>query len=193
MQIMRESGLVSQASRPRDSCLVLTVLLVAIWSLRFVTPGMTMSLECTVALTARNHSRQPSTDGTPTMKHAETPELLFADMSRDLGFDYNELTDWGTVNADPNRLDEFLAYFENHIDRIDKRFHALFIYEMTDLIVDSALECIRKDQIVPVDRLARFWIGIRDHRAGSSVLKTVDYVNEDERAAYQQLIEHLTG
>ncbi len=75
------------------------------------------------------------------------PELL-QDLSALLGLSY-EPQDWGIVNADGGRLEEFIAYFEQHNLAPTQRF------DLAELVLASANERLLAGGSFDVPRLVQ--------------------------------------
>ena len=104
------------------------------------------------------------------MKTTQKPaDDLLREMSNKLGLPY-EPQDWGVSNADGNRLDEFVAFFQQG----DLQPSQLF--ELADLILASANERLVRGlavEVKPLEALARkygqafslhleYWSGLED-------------------------------
>lgn len=64
------------------------------------------------------------------------------DASEELKLCYEE-QDWGIINSDPNRIKEFINYFEKHKNSKSNSFK----YDMFELIVASYNDAILEDKI----------------------------------------------
>jgi hypothetical protein len=65
----------------------------------------------------------------------KTPDTLLRELSDRLGLNY-EPQDWGIVNADGARLNEFIDFF------VQSRLEPTQMFELADLILASANDCM---------------------------------------------------
>ena len=65
----------------------------------------------------------------------KTPDMLLRELSDELDLAY-EPQDWGIVNADGDRLDEFIGFFAQ------SQLEPTQMFELADLILASANECM---------------------------------------------------
>ncbi len=76
----------------------------------------------------------------------DRPDDLLRRLSDDLGLNY-ETQDWGILNADGARLDEFVAYFKSVALEPTQRF------ELADLILASSNDALSCGRIAAIDRI----------------------------------------
>lgn len=72
------------------------------------------------------------------------PKQELQELCEALGLQYFE-QDWGLINADPNRLREFISYYES------RSFTPAQRYDMVDLILASANEGLEAHQLSSAD------------------------------------------
>ncbi len=103
------------------------------------------------------------------MPHTHSPHELLETLSRALGLEY-EPQDWGIVNADADRLVEFLLHFEQQALEPTQAF------EMAELVLASANEALLQGKDFPMPRLValiqrhqtafehhvEYWAGLED-------------------------------
>jgi hypothetical protein len=84
--------------------------------------------------------------------------------------------DWGTVNAQPDRVPEFIQYFERAGHSVPPERRDLFVYNMTELVMESAAERLATAAAPPeelVVALRRFWRTVQDHHAGRMLIESI--------------------
>lgn len=76
--------------------------------------------------------------------------------------------DWGTINADGTRVLEFLEYYRNRLPTVPAARRDLFIYDMTELITESAMHRLNDQDHLDAPTLAAlldFWKSVGSHHA----------------------------
>lgn len=77
-------------------------------------------------------------------------ETLLMELSQDLGLGY-EPQDWGIVNADASRLEDFIAYYDEH-----PTLSSTQRFELGELVLASANEALLKTPNAALDGLSAF-------------------------------------
>jgi hypothetical protein len=80
------------------------------------------------------------------------PSELLKTLSNKLNLQF-EPQDWGIINADSNRFEEFLSFYENHPD-----LHLTQKYQLCDLIIASYNEAMIEKKLAKkdLDELIKF-------------------------------------
>ena len=79
-------------------------------------------------------------------------EQQLKDLEVALRLDWDD-QDWGLVNADPSRVLEFTAFFEQNYD---EQWSAGTVAEFVDLVLESASEAMREDPRFPIRSIDQF-------------------------------------
>ncbi len=99
-------------------------------------------------------------------EHLSPEEFVYA-IGEHLGLQY-EAQDWGFVNANGSRFDDFVRFFVDHAEKIPAEKYHLFMYCMTELVLHSAEELLEDRDIdeVQIESLTSFWTRVKSHHAG---------------------------
>jgi hypothetical protein len=103
------------------------------------------------------------------MPNSDRPDDRLRRLSEDLGLTY-EPQDWGIVNADGSRLNEFVSYFKSTALEPTQRF------ELADLILASANEALNRGMEISLENILTlangaepsfahhidYWLGLKD-------------------------------
>jgi phage anti-repressor protein len=99
--------------------------------------------------------------------HETRYQPLFRRLSEEFMLEYHD-HDWGYINANAQRVSDFLELFESQIEIVLDEARDLFIYEMTDLIIESSIKWLSMHDEFPyqeIERLRGFWAQIQGHHA----------------------------
>lgn len=90
---------------------------------------------------------------------SDSPQALRARLSRDLGL-VDEPQDWGIINADESRLEEFVAFLDG------VQLAPTQAFDLVDLILASANERLLRDPLADLEAVGDL---LSRHEASASV------------------------
>lgn len=115
------------------------------------------------------------------------------ELSNELHLQY-EQQDWGFVNADPQRLEEFISFFFRRVPDVEQSFEGPFLWGMTELIIESADLYFEAGTTRPeIDaEIRRFWNFIRGRDVADYYLQDIRRcAGSDEPHGSRELLNFL--
>lgn len=96
--------------------------------------------------------------------HRVDGDVFLRWVGRKLGVQF-ESQDFGFVNAAPERVVEFAAFFAAWHDRVPEEVRELFLYEVGELVIESALQAAAIRDLNPAEQqaLQQVWACVRTH------------------------------